>query len=127
MWKYYNPNPRGNNYAGDCVIRAISRATGKEWGLVFAGLSLNGYFSGDWGNSNGVWDSYLRKLGYKRYILPNTCPYCYTVDDFSKDYSAGVYILGTGTHAVAVVDGDYYDSWDSGNEVPIYFYTMEEL
>ena len=126
MWKYYNPNPRGNNYAGDCVIRAISRATGKEWGLVFAGLSIDGYFSGDWGNSNGVWDGYLRKLGYKRHILPNACPFCYTVEDFAKDYPAGTYILGTGTHAVTVVDGDYYDSWDSGGEVPIYYYTMGE-
>lgn len=125
MWKEYNPNPRGNEYAGDCVIRAITKATGQSWESVFAGLSLEGYYSGDWGNSNGVWDTYLRKKGFRRYILPNTCPYCYTIADFTRDYPIGTYILGTGKHAVTVVDGDYYDSWNSGEEMPIYYYTKE--
>ena len=125
MWKEYNPNPRGNKYAGDCVIRAISKATGQNWEEIFVKLSLAGYFSGDWGNANGVWDSYLRKEGFKRYILPNTCPYCYTVKDFAKDHPQGTYILGTGTHAVCVDSGDYYDTWDSGEEMPIYYYAKE--
>lgn len=125
MWKEYNPNPRGNKYAGDCVIRAIAKATGQSWEEIFVKLSLIGYFSGDWGNSNGVWDSYLRKEGFKRYILPNTCPYCYTVKDFAKDHPSGVYILGTGTHAVCVDSGDYYDTWNSGEEMPIYYYAKE--
>ena len=125
MWEEYNPNPRGNKYAGDCVIRAIAKATGQRWEEIFVKLSLMGYFSGDWGNSNGVWDSYLRKEGFKRYILPNTCPYCYTVADFARDHPDGVYILGTGTHAVCVDSGSYYDTWDSGEEMPIYYYTKE--
>ena len=125
MWKKYNPNPRGNEYAGDCVIRAITKATGQSWESVFAGLSLEGYYTGDWGNSNGVWDTYLRKKGFKRYILPNTCPYCYTIEDFATDNPKGTYIVGTGTHAVSVVDGTVYDSWDSTKETPIYYYTKE--
>lgn len=126
MFKKFNPNPRGNDFAGDCVIRAIVKATGQTWESVFVGLSLMGYFSGDWGNSNGVWDAYLRKNGFKRYILPNTCPYCYTIADFARDHPIGTYILGTGKHAVTVVDGNYYDSWESGNEIPIYYYTKEQ-
>lgn len=128
MWIEYNPNPRGNGYAGDCVIRAIAKATGKRWEDVFVALSLEGYFSGDWGNSNGVWDSYLRKIGFKRYILPNTCPFCYTVADFARDHTEGTYILGTGTHAVTVTDGGkYFDAWDSGREIPIYYYTKDDV
>ena len=34
------------------------------------------------------------------------------------------YLIGTGSHAVAVIDGDYYDSWDSGNEIPAYFWRV---
>lgn len=36
---HYNPNPNGKS-VGDCVIRAISRATGKDWGEVYTGICL---------------------------------------------------------------------------------------
>ena len=48
-----------------------------------------------------------------------------TVREFAKDHPEGKYILGTGTHAVAVIDGDYIDTWDSGDEVPIYYFQEE--
>lgn len=37
-------------------------------------------------------------------------------------YPRGTYVIGTGTHAVCVIDGNYYDAWDSGEETPTYFY-----
>ena len=36
------------------------------------------------------------------------------------------YILGTGTHTVAVKHGNYYDTWDSGSEIPIFFWKKEK-
>ena len=56
-------------------------------------------------SANNVWGSYLRDIGYKRYIIPNTCPDCYTVRDFCIEHAHGRYILATGSHVVAVVDG----------------------
>ena len=38
----YNPNPRGNR-VGDCVIRAISGATGRDWETTYAGVSACGF------------------------------------------------------------------------------------
>ena len=38
MYKYYNENPL-NIYEDDCVIRAISCATGKSWDYVYDYLS----------------------------------------------------------------------------------------
>ena len=58
-------------------------------------------------------------------IIPNTCPDCYTIADFCNDHPYGTYILATGTHVVAVIDGDYYDTWDSGNEIPIFYWQKE--
>ena len=78
---------------------------------------------GAFGASNDVWDSYLRGWGFIRRVIPNTCPDCYTVWDFCNDNPEGSYILAIGDHIVAVVSGNYYDSWDSGSEVPIYYYT----
>ena len=126
MYVYYNPNPRGRWYAGDCVIRAISAAEKTDdWEAIYAGLSLYGFTIGDWANSNGVWDAYLRDKGYTRHICPNNCSFCYNIADFAKEHPRGTYIVGTGRHAVAVIDGDWLDSWDSGGEIPIYYYTKE--
>lgn len=121
---YYNPNPFGS-MVGDCVIRAISAATGEDWDTTYTGLCMMGYMLKDMPSSNYVWGEYLRAHGFKRETIPNTCPVCYTVDDFADDHPDGVYVLGTGVHAVAVKNG-VWDSWDSRNEVPIYYYYLEE-
>ena len=119
-----NPNPIGI-YTSDCVIRALSIAQDQSWEQTYIELSIQGFKMGDWGSSNLVWSAYLKDRGYKRYVIPDTCPACYTVRDFCEDYPQGTYILATGTHVVAVIDGDYYDSWDSGNEIPVYYWVKE--
>ena len=125
MYRYYNPNPKGIQ-AGDCVIRAISAVTGQSWQDVYAALSVQGYMMGDWGNSDRVWGAYLRSRGYRRVSLSNTCPDCYTVADFAADHPHGNYVLGTGSHAVAVVEGGVImDSWDSSQAVPLFYYAKE--
>lgn len=125
MYVKYNENPRGNYHAGDCVVRAISIITGDSWDDIYDDLCYEGKYTGDWGNSNAVIDAYLRKRGYKRYICPNDCPYCYSIADFADEHPRGRYIAATGTHVVAIVNGDYIDAWDCGDEIPIYFYTKE--
>ena len=117
---YYNVNP---NNTGDCVIRAISKALNQTWGETYWDLCDMGYLMMDWGNNNRVWDSYLRDCGFIRKVIPDTCPNCYTVRDFCIDNPYGVFVLATGNHVVTVIDGNYYDSWNSGNEIPIYYYT----
>lgn len=125
MWKQFNPNPRGA-YVGDCVIRALSIATNQSWEDTYLELCVQGLIFSDMPSSNKVWGKYLKTLGYHRHQIPDTCPVCYTIRDFANEHKAGTYILGTGSHVVAVVDGDYVDSWDSGDENPIYYWTKEE-
>lgn len=120
-YEYYNKNPNFKS-VGDCTIRAISKILNQSWDKTYIELCIQGYLMKDMPDSNAVWDSYLRGCGFIREVIPNTCPDCYTVNDFCYDNPTGKYILATGSHVVAVVDGDYYDSWDSGNEVPIFFY-----
>ena len=127
MYVFYCNNPANNLRAGDCVIRAICKVTGVTWEKVYTELSVEGYGLADWGNSYHVWHTYLRRQGFKCYVCPNECPFCYSINDFANDHKTGSFIVATGSHAVAVVDGDYYDSWDSGSEIPIYYYTKEEV
>lgn len=120
-----NPNP-ASNLVGDCVIRAISILTNKSWDYVYDEIALQGKLMYDMPSSNAVWGAYLHELGYERNVIPNTCPACYSVIQFCEDHPHGKYLLATGTHVVTVIDGDYYDTWDSGDEVPIYYFTKEE-
>lgn len=124
-YSYYNPNPYSNR-VGDCVIRAISKALNQSWVQTYIDLSLQGYLMGDWGSSNAVWNAYLKGKGFKREIISNDCPECYTINDFCEEFSQGIYVIGTGSHAVCVVDGVIYDTWQSGDETPIYYYRKEE-
>lgn len=75
-------------------------------------------------SADTVWGHYLYSKGFEPFLLPMTCPKCTTINEFTKMYPYGIYIIGTGTHAVAVIDGDYYDSWDSGNEIPSFFWRI---
>lgn len=122
MYVRYNPNPRGASRAGDCVVRALTIATGRTWEEVYIELSIIGFKMGDMPSSNNVWAQFLIDCGFNVGSLPDTCPRCYTVNDFTIDYPRGTYVLGTGTHVVTVINGDYYDSWDSGDEIPLYFF-----
>lgn len=131
MWIRYDPNPvQTGRRRGDCVLRALTIATGKPWDTVYWELCHLGRQMGDWGNANDVWRKYLRDHGYFQYSVPNTCPVCYTIRDFCLDYPHGVYIVCTGArdgdHVVAVKDGNFYDSWDSGDEIPVYYFTRRD-
>ena len=121
MYVYYNPNPLGLS-VGDCTIRAISCALNISWEQTYDLLAQLGFDMGDMPSSNRVWSELLKINGFKKYQLPDTCPACYTIKDFCYDHPIGIYVVGTGEHVVCIINGNYYDSWDSGNEIPIYYF-----
>lgn len=117
IYIHYNGNPCGLSI-GDCVIRAISIVTGYSRHKVYVGLCLQGFPCTIWGNSNTVWADYLKYLGFKRYTVHGE----QTVGKFAEQHKSGRYVLGTGSHAVACIDGDVIDSWYSLNEVVQYYF-----
>ena len=121
MYIPYNPNPM-NKKTDDCAVRALTKALDKTWEEVYIDLCLKGLEMCDWGNNNAVIDDYLSGKGFTREIVPNTCPDCYTVNDFCNDHQNGTYVVGTGTHLMTTVDGNLFDSYDSGSLIPIYAY-----
>ncbi len=124
-YAYYEPNPEKRG-VGDCTIRAISKALGQTWDETYVGLALEGFIKSDLPNADNVWGPYLKQHGFRRYLIPDTCPECYTVGNFAADNPRGTFILSMpGYHVVTVVDGVVYDSWDSRNKVPTYFWTKE--
>lgn len=124
MWIEFNINPFGLR-VGDCVIRAISKALDKPWEETYIDLCVQGFMMGDLPSSNAVWSAYLKHKGFKRFTVRD-CPDCYTLEDFCQDHPQGVFVIGTGSHAVAVVDGQIFDAWDSRRETPVYYFEKGE-
>lgn len=121
MYVEYNPNPLSKK-AGDCTVRAVAKVLDIDWDEAYLGIVMQGYALKDMPSINHVWGQYLKEKGFTRHAIPDTCPDCYNVADFAEEHKSGKYILSTGSHVVAVVDGNYYDTWDSGQEVPMYYF-----
>lgn len=119
-YRPYNPNPHRNR-VGDCTARAICKATGKTWDEVYLALCAYGFSDKDYPSANSIWGKYLWDLGFRQYLIDEY--WNYTVEDFCRDHPEGTYILAIGDHVVCVEDGFYYDSWDSGQEVPVSYWT----
>ena len=125
-YAYFNENPAGKS-VGDCAVRALSKALGQSWEETYAGLALEGFKRGDLPNADNVWGPYLFSKGFRQHFIPDDGLGAYTVADFAADHPNGIYVLSMpGRHVVAVVDGEYWDSWDSGRETPAYFWAKRE-
>lgn len=125
MWRLFNPNPTGRN-VGDCSVRALAMALDVDWETAYSMAAKNGFLMGDMPSSDSVWGAVLRQHGFTRSAIPNTCPDCYTAEDFCREHPTGIYVLGFGGHVATVKDGVLYDSWDSSNEIPIYVWKGEK-
>lgn len=110
MWIEYNNNPK-NRRVGDCTVRAISTALNETWEKVYIDLAIYGFMNCDIMNSNACWGKYLKDKGFTQNIISNDVSDFYTVENFCRDHQKGIYVIGTGTHAVVVIDGCYYDAW----------------
>ena len=125
MWSNYNPNPTGR-HVGDCAVRAVAKALDMDWETAYINIVMAGYDMCDMPSSDSVWGAVLRKHDFYREAIPNTCPECYTAEDFCNDNPHGTFVLGFGGHVATVVDGVLYDSWDSSHEIPQYYWYKKE-
>lgn len=116
LYRYYNPNPGRN--VGDCTVRALSKALQQDWEKIYVGLCLEGFICRDMPSANAVWGAYLRRHGFRRELAPEDV----TASEFASGHPYGTYILALSGHVVCIRDCVLYDSWDSGNEIVLYFW-----
>lgn len=113
-YKRFNANSKQRN-AQDCVCRAVSLAFGMEYDAAHRMLLA-------WGRDCGSSHKYFRV--FKEFLTENNCTYTkyegdLNVDEFCESHPTGTYILVGGfkrltEHAICVIDGDYWDTFDSG-------------
>ena len=92
---------------------------------MYLSICLQGAVMGEMPSVNKTWMTWLRGQGYKREAVPDLCPDCYTVANFCADHPEGDYLLMVPGHVVCASSGNYFDTWDSGDEIPMYFYVRE--
>lgn len=124
MWINYNPNPK-NRKVDDCAVRALSKALNISWDKAFSMLASEAFIQADMPHSNAVWGAVLRKNGFKRQIVPDTCPDCYTLKDFLEDHKKGTYVIAMQDHVVCASDGNAFDTWDCLDKIPQYYWYKE--
>lgn len=115
MYQFYNPHPQGK-LVGDCVKRAITKATGLDYHTVQ--LELNRYkkiTGADSFNSNTNWKPYVENVLHGKKLSfpaekgkPRMNGY-----RFCTEFPKGTYLLRLSKHLVCCIDGVIYDTWDS--------------
>lgn len=116
-YQYYQPNKKDlKDEYGDCVMRALTKALGKEWLTVFEEMiplmrEMQCPF-----NCKPCYQKYLEEYNGFTYqgISNKKGTKRPTVDSFAKSHKQGTYVLSVANHLVTVVDGKYYDTWDCG-------------
>lgn len=125
MFLELNLNPMARR-VGDCAVRAVALALDVSWEDAFGLLADAAFSMCDMPSSDAVWGAVLRQHGFYRAAIPNSCPDCYTAEDFCRDHRLGIFVLGFGNHVATVGDGVLFDSWDSSQEIPQYYWFRKD-
>lgn len=117
---YYQPNKKDlKDQYGDCTIRALSKVLDCTWIEAFDAmipLCRKAQATNIFSTPITVRKELLKELGFEYHgvsvVKGRKRP---TVDSFAKDHPTGRYLCNVANHVVAVVDGKYYDTWNSGH------------
>lgn len=132
MYVYYQPNKKDlKDEYGDCTIRALSKVLNISWLEAFD-LQIpicreyqlpNIFFA-----PTKIRNECMLKLGFNYTGISNKKGSIRpTVKEFAKQNKCGSYILNVANHEVAVVNGDYYDTWNSGNKKSVWLLHKNKL
>ena len=121
----YNINPCDKRTI-DCTVRALATLLDADWYDIYDQLYIVGRYMCDMPSSKAVINEYLRAKGFEKFVIPNTCPFCYSVQQFAEDHPDGRYLLATDSHVVPVISGNWVDTWNSGDEIPLFYWTQTQ-
>lgn len=109
---YTNVNPL-NMEESDCVIRAISNASGYSYAEIQDKLY---YISQLLECDEFCLDCYKHLLDS---VFKYERVYCYnmTANEFAEEYPVGIYIIRMKGHLSMIYNADIYDIWDCGEQI----------
>ncbi len=127
-YEFYNPHPQQLN-VGDCVKRAFTKATGKDYHTVQIELNrLKRELNQPRFNSDKVWREYLIRNGFKYYSFPAVAGQKRVTVSSLADSSGDndVWVCRCAGHVVCIKERNYYDSWNSGEKCVYGAYKLEK-
>lgn len=115
MFVFDNPHPEQKR-VGDCIKRSIVIATGINYRDITIMLNRWKKLSGD----RDYWKSFIETVlgGHKNKgdMQHEFYGRRYTVKEFASYWNPKTAILRCAGHLVTCKNGDYYDTWDSGEK-----------
>jgi len=105
MYKFYNANAV-NRFTDDCVIRAISCATGRSWDYVYDYLSDLAQFEGTLFDKKDFVIKYLDRTFHRLDGVFGT------VGEVSGMYPNSVLLIASNNHLLCSRFGTIYDTFD---------------
>lgn len=118
MYKYTNVNPL-NKYEDDCVIRAISCATGKSWDYVYDYLSDLAQYEGTLLDKRDFVIKYLDNTFYRLNGIYGT------IGEVSGMFPNSTLIISTPGHLTCSKQKIIYDSFDPRNKKVEYVWLVK--
>lgn len=118
MYKFYNENPL-NRYEDDCVIRAISCATGKSWDYVYDYLSDIAQYEGTLLDKRDFVLNYL-DMTYKRINgIKGSVGYVASL------FPDNIILITMRGHITCSKNGIIYDTFDCRNREAEYIWLVK--
>ena len=126
---YFQPNAKDfKNKVGDCQVRALCKVLDLSWLEAFdltipicRELQTYTIFDCDLNKTKTA----METLGFIYVGISTKAGKSRpTIEQFAKDHPTGRYICRVSRHVVAVVDGKYYDTWDSGYKSMYGYYIL---
>ena len=108
----YYPTKLKKDRAGDCVVRAISIATEKDYLVVRDGLFEVSKEIGFMPNDTETYRLYLQRNGWLRYSPLKNGRRKYKVKNVGRFFKGINVIIHTSHHLTTLIDGDLNDTWD---------------
>lgn len=109
-FEYFQPNIHTD---GDCVIRALCKATGWEWKKAYCFAFIATIKEQYMPNCKEGEKIVYKALGWK-WHSHNTRKHRPSVLEFAQEHPTGTYVLSLAKHHVCVSEGSYHDIWDCG-------------
>ena len=106
---------------GDCVIRAIAIATGKDYREVRDALFELAREMWVMPSTTDCYEAYLTSLGWERHSPLKDGNRKVLVKDFP--IKTGAVIIHTCKHLTTIVDGEIHDTWDTSGSAANSYYT----
>lgn len=123
-----NVNPKEWKSEGDCVVRAISKASNTSWDEVYWDLCLLGRKKCRMPNSKKLYEAYLKEQGWEKHKMPrHEDGTRYTVEELINELPKKTLIISVANHLTCCQQGTLIDTWNCGHKSVGNYWTNDDM